>query len=104
MARKEVPQPHLPPASTVLSPDKEIELLIKSIEESSKHCRETLIALLVASFYILITVFSYSVTDKVKLPLVGLDVPDNHSLIESEPGFRAIPFDEFSDCMIVGSL
>jgi hypothetical protein len=81
MARKEVPHPQLPPASTALSPDKEIELLVKSIEESSKHCRETLIALLVASFYILITVISYSVTDKVKLPLVGLDVPDSLFLI-----------------------
>ncbi len=64
-----------------LNTDKEVEILIKSIEESSKHCRETLIALLVASIYILITVFSYATTDKVKLPLLGLEVPDNLFLL-----------------------
>jgi hypothetical protein len=31
-------------------------------------------------------------------------VPGDHSFIESEPGFRAIPIDEFSNRMIVGSL
>jgi hypothetical protein len=39
------------------------------------------------------------------MPLLkGYSVPRHHTLIECKPGFRAIPFDEFSDRMIIGSL
>src|ERR1700733_7132584 len=39
------------------------------------------------------------------MPLLqGYSVPRDHRLVECEPGFRAIPFDEFSDRMIIGSL
>jgi hypothetical protein len=34
----------------------------------------------------------------------GYTVPGNHSLVESEPGLRTVPLDEFSDCVIVGPL
>jgi hypothetical protein len=47
MFTKNTLQQQPPAVPPILSPDKEVELLIKSIEESSKHCRETLIALLV---------------------------------------------------------
>jgi hypothetical protein len=42
-----------PEAKGLLAPDKEIDLLIKSIEEASKHTKDTLLVLLAASFYIL---------------------------------------------------
>src|SRR5258708_7652340 len=39
------------------------------------------------------------------MPLLqGYSVPCDHRPVECEPGFRAIPFDEFSDRMIIGSL
>src|SRR5271163_2525165 len=36
--------------------------------------------------------------------LQGDSVPRDHSLVECESEFRAIPLDEFSDRMIIGSL
>ncbi len=53
---------------------KEVELIIKSIEEGSKHSRNLLLTLLVSSLYILLAAFSGDMSDKIKLPIINLEV------------------------------
>lgn len=53
---------------------KEFELLVKSIEEASKHARNLLFVLVVSSIYVLISAFSVAVTEKLTLPALGVDV------------------------------
>ena len=54
--------------------DKELELLIKAIEESSKHARNLLFILVVTSLYVLLAAYSESLEDKLKLPVLAVDV------------------------------
>jgi hypothetical protein len=57
-----------------ITPEKEAEFLLKSIEESPEHSRNVLMALLVSSAYILLSAFSKQTVDKVTLPLVNVTV------------------------------
>ncbi len=54
--------------------EKEIEFLIKSIEELSKHCRNILFILSISSVYVLIAAFSGTLEEKLKLPVLNVDV------------------------------
>ncbi len=60
--------------SATLSPDKEIDLIIKSIGEASKHSRAVLLVLLVSALYILLSAFSGHAIENVELPILKITV------------------------------
>ncbi len=57
-----------------LSHAEEYSILLKGIEELSKQARNILLVLLTTSSYVLVAAFSSSITDKIKLPLVAIEV------------------------------
>jgi hypothetical protein len=92
-----MPDEPIPPSTVVveanlpLVPDKELDLLIKSIEEASKQTKEVLLVLLVASSYILVAVFASRSTDTIQLPLLGV-VVSNNLFLGVSPLLIVIPY------------
>jgi hypothetical protein len=68
----------------VFSTEKEIDLLLASIENATKHCRNVFYALLLSGVYILISAYSAKVTDRVELPLLKVTVT-NHEFLAVSP-------------------
>ncbi len=59
----------------LITDEKGFDLLVKSIEEASKHARNLLFLLVVTSIYILITAFASETNGKLKLPIIPGEVP-----------------------------
>jgi hypothetical protein len=69
--------PPVAPVAATLEAARELEWLVKSIEEASKHGREVLLVLLATSFYVLLAVFASRANDSVQLPLLSISVSNN---------------------------
>ena len=63
-----------PTSKISLDAQKELDLLMTSIEEASKHARNLLLALLVSAVYVLITAYAGTVSDNLKLPVFDVEV------------------------------